>query len=91
MEALCAALPAGDGLACFNHTYLGVVQQIAQRLSQGFFRNPVTVTHLDLIFANLYFAAADTGGHTGFNDLAGTAGAAIRSNGDYIWAGTEFE
>ena len=59
MEALDEALPAGDGLGCFNHMYLGIMQQIAQRLSQGLFSDPVTMTHLDLVFANLYFAAAD--------------------------------
>jgi hypothetical protein len=59
MEALDEALPAGDGLGCFNHMYLGVMQQIALQLSQGFFTDPVTMTHLDLVFANLYFAAAD--------------------------------
>ena len=59
MEALDEALPAGDGLRCFNHMYLGVMQQIAQRLSQGLFSDPATMTHLDLVFANLYFAAAD--------------------------------
>ena len=59
MEALDEALPAGDGLGCFNHMYLGVMRQIAQRMSQGFFTDPVTMTHLDLAFANLYFAAAD--------------------------------
>jgi Family of unknown function (DUF5995) len=59
MEALDEALPAGDGLGCFNRMYLGVMQQIAQRLSGGFFTDPVTMTHLDLVFANLYFAAAD--------------------------------
>ena len=58
MEALDQALPAGDGLGCFNHMYLGVMQQIAQRLAQGFFTDPVTMTHLDVVFANLYFAAA---------------------------------
>src|SRR5215471_20981271 len=58
MGALDQALPAGDGLGCFNHMYLGVMQQIAQRLSQGFFTDPVTMTHLDLVFAKLYFAAA---------------------------------
>ena len=35
------------------------MQQIAQGLSQGLFSDPVTMTHLDLVFANLYFAAAD--------------------------------
>lgn len=58
MEALDEVLPAGDGLGCFNHMYLGVMQQIARRLSQGLFTDPVTMTHLDLVFANLYFAAA---------------------------------
>src|SRR5215467_1056788 len=61
MGALDQALPAGDGLGCFNHMYLGIMQQIAQRLSQGFFTDPVTMTHLDVVFANLYFAAADAG------------------------------
>jgi hypothetical protein len=59
MKALDEALPAGDGLACFNHMYLGIMQQIALRLSQGFFTDPGTMTHLDVVFANLYFAAAD--------------------------------
>lgn len=57
--ALDVALPADDGLRCFNHMYLGIMQQIAQQLSQGFFTDPATMTHLDLVFANLYFAAAD--------------------------------
>lgn len=61
MEALGRSLPARDGLACFNRMYLEVMQQIAQRLSQGFFRDPQTMTHLDVVFANLYFAAADAG------------------------------
>ena len=61
IDALDRALPAGDGLAYFNHMYLGVMQQIAQRLSQGFFTDPATMTHLDVVFANLYFAAADAG------------------------------
>jgi hypothetical protein len=60
VQALDNALPAGDGLGYFNHMYLGVMQQIAQRLSQAFFADPVTMTHLDVVFANLYFAAADS-------------------------------
>ena len=57
--ALDESLPADDGLRCFNHMYLGIMQQIAQQLSRGFFTDPATMTHLDLVFANLYFAAAD--------------------------------
>jgi hypothetical protein len=59
LEELDTTLPAGDGLERFNHMYLGVTRQIAQRLSQGFFTDPATMTHLDVVFANLYFAAAD--------------------------------
>jgi hypothetical protein len=58
MQALDKALPARDGLACFNRMYISVMQQIAARLSQGFFADPVAMTHLDVVFANLYFDAA---------------------------------
>ena len=29
MQALDEALPAGDGLACFNHMYLGIMQRLS--------------------------------------------------------------
>jgi hypothetical protein len=61
MEALDEVLPARDGLACFNHLYLGVMRDIAQRLSQGLFTDAAVMTHLDVVFANLYFAAATAG------------------------------
>jgi len=60
MEAIGAALPAADGLACFNRMYLDVTRQVNSRLSQGFFADPAFMTQLDVTFANLYFAAADT-------------------------------
>ena len=59
MEAIAAALPAADGLACFNRMYLDVTQQVNSQLSQGFFADPAFMTALDVAFANLYFAAAD--------------------------------
>jgi Family of unknown function (DUF5995) len=62
MEAIGAALPAGDGLACFNRMYLEVTSQIYSRLSQGFFADPVFMTQLDVAFAGLYFSAADAAG-----------------------------
>jgi Family of unknown function (DUF5995) len=62
MEAIQAALPAADGLACFNRMYLEVTQQVNVRLGQGFFADPAFMTQLDVAFANLYFAAADTAG-----------------------------
>ncbi len=37
MEAIEAALPATDGLACFNRMYLQVTRQISSRLGEGFF------------------------------------------------------
>jgi hypothetical protein len=59
MEAIGAALPAADGLACFNRMYLEVTQDVDSRLGQGFFADPAFMTALDVAFANLYFAAAD--------------------------------
>jgi len=62
MEAIEAALPAADGLACFNRMYLDVTRQVNSQLGQGFFADPAFMTHLDVAFANLYFAAAGTAG-----------------------------
>jgi Family of unknown function (DUF5995) len=59
MEAIEAALPATDGLACFNRMYLDVTTQVNSQLSQGFFADPAFMAQLDVTFANLYFAAAD--------------------------------
>ena len=60
MEAIAAALPAGDGLACFNRMYLDVTRQVNSQLGQGFFADPAFMARLDVAFANLYFAAAGT-------------------------------
>jgi hypothetical protein len=62
MEAIEAALPAADGLACFNRMYLDVTNQVNTRLSQGFFADPAFMAQLDVTFANLYFTAADAAG-----------------------------
>ena len=62
MEAIGAALPAADGLACFNRMYLDVTRQVNSQLGQGFFADPAFMTHLDVAFANLYFAAAGAAG-----------------------------
>ena len=58
MEAIGEALPAADGIACFNRMYLDVTQQLGSRLGQGFFADPAFMTELDVTFANLYFAMA---------------------------------
>ncbi len=60
MEAIASVLPAADGLACFNRMYLDVTRQVNSQLGQGFFADPAFMTQLDVAFANLYFAAADT-------------------------------
>jgi hypothetical protein len=62
MGAIEAALPAADGLACFNRMYLQVTRQVNSRLGEGFFADPAFMTHLDVAFASLYFAAADAAG-----------------------------
>jgi hypothetical protein len=62
MEAIGAALPASDGLACFNRMYLDVTRQVNSQLGQGFFADPAFMAQLDVTFANLYLAAADTAG-----------------------------
>ena len=59
MQAIDAALPASDGVACFNRMYLEVTQGVNERVEQGSFDDPVFVSHLDVVFANLYFGAAD--------------------------------
>src|SRR5215469_12412100 len=58
MEAIDAALPAADGVACFNRIYLAVTQQVNSQIGAGFFADPVFMTQLDVTFANMYFAAA---------------------------------
>jgi len=60
MEAIEAALPATDGLACFNRVYLDVTRQVNDQLGQGAFADAAFVTQLDVAFANLFFAAADS-------------------------------
>jgi hypothetical protein len=52
MEAIAAALPAADGLGCFNRMYLDVTQQVNSQLGQGFFADPAFMTALDVAFAN---------------------------------------
>lgn len=59
MQSIEAALPASDGVACFNRMYLEVTSGVGQQVEQGFFGDPAFVSHLDVVFANLYFRAVD--------------------------------
>ena len=62
MEAIGAGLAPGDGLTCFNRMYLEVTQQVNTELGQGFYADPAFMTQLDVMFAGLYFSAADAAG-----------------------------
>jgi len=59
MEAIEAADPPSDGLACFNRMYLQVTQTVNGELSVGFFADPQFMARLDVTFANYYFAAVN--------------------------------
>jgi hypothetical protein len=59
MRAIEAALPASDGVACFNRMYLDVTLGVSKDVEQGSFGDPAFVSHLDVVFANLYFCAVD--------------------------------
>jgi Family of unknown function (DUF5995) len=59
MEAIDAALPASDGLACFNRMYLAVTEAVNADIDEGFYADLEFMAALDVTFANLYFAAAD--------------------------------
>jgi hypothetical protein len=59
MQHIDAALPAGDGIACFNRMYLEVTQQVDDRIARGFFADPAFMSSFDTTFANIYFAAVD--------------------------------
>jgi hypothetical protein len=60
MEAIGASLPADDGVACFNGMYLQVTQAVNQEIQQGTFADPEFLSRLDVVFANLYFAAVNS-------------------------------
>jgi hypothetical protein len=57
MVAIDAALPAADGISCFNRLYLEVTKSVLAHLGQATFANPEFLSRLDVAFANLYFAA----------------------------------
>jgi hypothetical protein len=59
MQAIEAALPLSDGLACFNRMYRIVTQTVMEQVTQGFFDDPPFMEHLDIVFANLYLGAVD--------------------------------
>ena len=59
MIARLRALASGhDGVACFARLYLAVTEGVNARLAGVQFANPAFVAHLDVTFAELFFAAA---------------------------------
>jgi hypothetical protein len=59
MQRIAADLPAHDGLACFNRMYLEVTRQVQARITDDFFTDNAFMARLDVVFANIYFAAVD--------------------------------
>jgi uncharacterized protein DUF5995 len=61
MTAIDSALPDSDGLKWFNRLYLQVTRSVRQAVGGRAFRDARFMTELDVVFANLYFAAITAG------------------------------
>src|SRR5262245_21544898 len=61
MEAIDKRLPDSDGLKWFNRLYLQVTQGVRQAVAGPTFRDARFMSELDVVFANLYFAAIAAG------------------------------
>jgi Family of unknown function (DUF5995) len=61
MTAIDAALPDSDGLKWFNRLYLQVTRSVRQEMGGTAFRDARFMTELDVVFANMYFAAVAAG------------------------------
>ncbi len=59
MEAIAAPLPESDGVARFNELYLAVTRAVMLETSEDSFEAPGFISRLDVVFADLYFAAID--------------------------------
>ena len=62
MEAIAAPLPENDGVRRFNELYLAVTRAVAVEQAKTTFEDPPFMTRLDVVFADLYFAAVDDDG-----------------------------
>jgi len=60
MEAIAAPLDEDDGLRRFNELYLAVTRQVAEQTAADTFDDANFISRLDVIFADLYFAAVDS-------------------------------
>jgi hypothetical protein len=59
MHGIDAALPADDGVAYFNRMYLKVTEAVQRALDGVTFEHTEFLGRLDVVFANLYFAAVE--------------------------------
>jgi Family of unknown function (DUF5995) len=57
MVSIDNALPSDDGLKWFNLLYLMVTREVLEHPPQNGWLNANWIAHLDVVFANLYFAA----------------------------------
>src|SRR5215468_10830526 len=61
MTAIDGRLPDSDGVKWFNRLYLQVTRSVRQAVSGTSFRDASFMSALDVVFANLYFAAIAAG------------------------------
>jgi hypothetical protein len=57
MQRIDNLLPSGDGLKWFNLLYMRVTQEVDSNPPQGGWKDPVWLTHLDVVFAQFYRTA----------------------------------
>jgi hypothetical protein len=60
MHAVLSPLPADDGIACFTRLYLDVTEGVQERLGSLTFADPSFLERLDVLFADLFFAAVES-------------------------------
>ena len=59
LEAIAVPLSSSDGIACFTQLYLTVTEGVQTRLAGLTFSDPRFLARLDIVFADLFFAAFD--------------------------------
>ena len=65
MTAIDGRLPDSDGVKWFNRLYLQVTRSVRQAVTGLAFRDARFMSELDVVFANLYFAAIAAGDQDG--------------------------
>jgi len=60
MDAIAAPLDPGDGVARFNELYLAVTHAVFEETRNAHYEDPEFISRLDIVFADLYFAAIDS-------------------------------